>query len=387
MIGDFKDYITVEEFILDNRFVDLVKTNNTGKINELTLLYPEKKDIINNAIVLLQYLKIEYPDISDEQIDGDWSVLLEQINRKKRIRRNRRFYLWTSMSAAAACAAVIFLIFFNPVRSNVTEKDHLYSLMESASSDVNEIQIIAGKNQTCINNNETIIQTEDGNLIVGTDKKIESSQIKTEYLTVIVPKGKRTTLKLSDGSSIWVNSGTKLVYPKVFNDENREIMIDGEAYLNVSKDEKRPFIVHTRGFDVAVLGTQFNISAYSNDRESSVVLVEGAVEIAAESSKGKLYPNQGFFSVNGSFSIKNVDVYPYICWRDGVMQLNGESLDVIMKRLSRYYGVEIKSDNRFALERYKGKVNLSESLETVLYNISLSTPLTYTKEGDVVFVK
>lgn len=387
MIGDFKDYITVEEFILDNRFVDLVKTNNTGKMNELTLLYPEKKDIINNAIVLLQYLKIEYPDISDEQIDGDWSVLLEQINRKKRIRRNRRFYLWTSMSAAAACAAVIFLIFFNPVRSNVTEKDHLYSLMESASSDVNEIQIIAGKNQTCINNNETIIQTEDGNLIVGTDKKIESSQIKTEYLTVIVPKGKRTTLKLSDGSSIWVNSGTKLVYPKVFNDENREIMIDGEAYLNVSKDEKRPFIVHTRGFDVAVLGTQFNISAYSNDRESSVVLVEGAVEIAAESSKGKLYPNQGFFSVNGSFSIKNVDVYPYICWRDGVMQLNGESLDVIMKRLSRYYGVEIKSDNRFALERYKGKVNLSESLETVLYNISLSTPLTYTKEGDVVFVK
>lgn len=387
MIGDFKDYITVEEFILDNRFVDLVKTNNTGKINELTLLYPEKKDIINNAIVLLQYLKIEYPDISDEQIDGDWSVLLEQINRKKRIRKNRRFYLWTSMSAAAACAAVIFLIFFNPVRSNVTEKDHLYSLMESASSDVNEIQIIAGKNQTCINNNETIIQTEDGNLIVGTDKKMESSQIKTEYLTVIVPKGKRTTLKLSDGSSIWVNSGTKLVYPKVFNDENREIMIDGEAYLNVSKDEKRPFIVHTRGFDVAVLGTQFNISAYSNDRESSVVLVEGAVEIAAESSKGKLYPNQGFFSVNGSFSIKNVDVYPYICWRDGVMQLNGESLDVIMKRLSRYYGVEIKSDNRFALERYKGKVNLSESLETVLYNISLSTPLTYTKEGDVVFVK
>lgn len=387
MIGDFKDYITVEEFILDNRFVDLVKTNNTGKMNELTLLYPEKKDIINNAIVLLQYLKIEYPDISDEQIDGDWSVLLEQINRKKRIRRNRRFYLWTSMSAAAACAAVIFLIFFNPVRSNVTEKDHLYSLMESASSDVNEIQIIAGKNQTCINNNETIIQTEDGNLIVGTDKKMESSQIKTEYLTVIVPKGKRTTLKLSDGSSIWVNSGTKLVYPKVFNDENREIMIDGEAYLNVSKDEKRPFIVHTRGFDVAVLGTQFNISAYSNDRESSVVLVEGAVEIAAESSKGKLYPNQGFFSVNGSFSIKNVDVYPYICWRDGVMQLNGESLDVIMKRLSRYYGVEIKSDNRFALERYKGKVNLSESLETVLYNISLSTPLTYTKEGDVVFVK
>jgi hypothetical protein len=387
MIGDFKDYITVEEFILDNRFVDLVKTNNTGKINELTLLYPEKKDIINNAIVLLQYLKIEYPDISDEQIDGDWSVLLEQINRKKRIRRNRRFYLWSSVSIAAACAAVIFLIFFNPVRSNVTEKDHLYSLMESASSDVNEIQIIAGKNQTCINNNETIIQTEDGNLIVGTDKKMESSQIKTEYLTVIVPKGKRTTLKLSDGSSIWVNSGTKLVYPKVFNDENREIMIDGEAYLNVSKDEKRPFIVHTRGFDVAVLGTQFNISAYSNDRESSVVLVEGAVEIAAESSKGKLYPNQGFFSVNGSFSIKNVDVYPYICWRDGVMQLNGESLDVIMKRLSRYYGVEIKSDNRFALERYKGKVNLSESLETVLYNISLSTPLTYTKEDDVVFVK
>jgi hypothetical protein len=382
----FKEFNTIEDFILDNRFSALARKNDKNEIDKLLELYPGKRDMINSAVVLVQNLKINTPETTDEQIEKDLSVLLQQIRAEKRNGRNKRFYLWTSITAVA-CAVAAFFILFNPAQCDVTEKQHLLSLMETADIDGNEIQIIAGKNQANIDNDQTIIQTEDGNLIVGKDKTLESSEIKTGYLTVVVPKGRRTTLKLSDGSTIRINSGTKLVYPKTFSGKTREIMIDGEAYMDVAKDESRPFTVHTKGFDISVLGTRFNVSAYNNDQENSVVLVEGSVEIVTESSRGKLAPNQGFFAANGNFSIKNVDVYPYVCWKDGVMLLNGESLDDIMKRLSRYYGIQIQCGDRFALEKYKGKINLGESLETILCNISLSTPLSYTKNGDILIVK
>ena len=381
----YRDFNTVEDFILDDSFVNLSKRNNQDEITELFSLYPDKKDVMKDAIVLLQCLEIHTPDITDAQIDKDWDVILERINEKKYLKRNKRFYIWTA-GVVAACAAIIFLIFLNPLPNSNTE-EHLFSLMESADIQDGEVQIIAGNNQTNIDNDETIIQTEEGGLLVGKEQKMESSSIKAEYLTVIVPKGRRTTVKLSDGSAIWVNSGTRIVYPKVFSEKSREIVIDGEAYMDVAKDESRPFIVHTKGFSVQVIGTQFNISAYSNDSENSVVLVEGAVEVTAGSSKGKLLPRQGFFTGNGASSIRNVDIYPYVCWKDGVMQLNGESLDVIMKRLSRYYGLDIRCSERFALEKYEGKIDLKKPIETVLNNLSVSTFMSYTRDGDIIYVR
>jgi len=381
----YKNFNTIEDFILDDSFVKISKRNNQDEIVELFSLYPEKKDMMKNAIVLLQYLRIHTPDIPDAQIDEDWNIIQQQIIEKKHLKRNRRFYLWTA-SAVAACIAIVFLIFLNPLENNDTE-NHLFSLMESAEIQDGEVQIIAGNNQTNIGNDETIEQTVEGGLLVGKEQKMESSSIKAEYVTVVVPKGRRTTVKLSDGSAIWVNSGTKIVYPKIFSEENREIVIDGEAFLDVAKDEKRPFVVHAKGFSVQVVGTQFNISAYSSDNENSVVLVTGAVEVTAGSSKGKLLPNQGFFTENGISSIKNIDTYPYTCWKDNIMQLNGESLDIIMKRLSRHYGLDIQCSQRFALEKYKGKIDLKEPIETVLDNLSLSTPMSYTREGDVIYVR
>lgn len=382
----YKNYNTIEDFIFDNSFAALARNNNQDEINELLSLYPDKQDIMKNAIVLLQYIKITAPYVPDEQIDEDWNNILQLIDKKKQSKKNKRIYIWAT-SAVAVCASIIFLILLYPQQNN-TEKQHLLSLVESANLETNEIQIIAGDNQANIKNNETIIQTKEGSLVVGKNEKINSKNIKTEYLTVVVPKGRRTIVKLNDGTTIWVNSDTKVVYPKTFNNEYREIMIEGEAYINVAKNEIKPFIVHTQSFDVRVLGTEFNISAYKNDPAKSVVLVKGSVEITTESlSKGVLIPHQGFFTENDSFYIKNVDIYPYVCWKDGVMQLNGESLDVIMKKLSRYYGVDIQTNKRFALEKYKGKIDLKDPIETILNNISLSTPISYTKEGDVIYIK
>jgi len=387
MIEKIKDFNSIEDFILDEYFADIAKKNDRNKIDELVKLYPEKKDMIEEAMVLLRYLVVETPDVPDEQIEYDWSRLQDRINRTKKQKTGRRFYLWATAGIAAACAILIFFLFVVPVRNDVIESQQLLSMIEAVDDQTTDIQIISGTSQTNVDNNQTIVQTEEGDLIVGKGKKVELADAAADYLTVVVPKGKRTTLKLSDGTSIQVNSGTKVVYPRTFGKGSRKIMIDGEIFLDVAKDKSRPFIVQTKGFEVEVLGTQFNISAYSSDSEKSVVLVEGSVKVSTEASEQKLQPNQGFFAVDGDIKVKNVDVYPYTCWKDEVMQLSGESLNIIMKKLSRYYGVEIEYNNHYTREIYKGKLNLKEPLETVLYNISLSTPLSYQKDGNRYIIR
>jgi hypothetical protein len=378
---------TMEDLLFDSDFVALSEKNDPKEIEQFLLLYPGKQDMIRDAFTLLQHMKVEQHDVSDAQIEEDWNKLQEQIGAERKPERNLKLYIW---STVAACAVVLMVVFFGPsgIGTNpVDEKDNLLSLVESAGIDGGEVQIIAGANHTNIDNDKTIVQTEDGNLLVGEDYKLGSAEIKTEYLTVVVPKGRRTTIKFSDGTMAWVNSGSKVVYPKVFNEKNREIIVDGEMYLDVAKDPSKPFIVHTaKGFDVQVLGTKFNINAYANDTDHSVVLVEGSVEVSIENSKGWLQPNQGFFVKDGSYNIKNVDVYPYICWKDGVMKLDGEPLDAILERVSRYYGVEIIVNEKYAKEKYKGKLDLKEPIETVLSNISISTPMSYSRSGDVIII-
>ena len=110
---------------------------------------------------------------------------------------------------------------------------------------------------------------------------------------IIVPPGKRTNVVFADGTKICVNAGTRVVYPEVFLDDSREIYVEGEIYLEVFRDESRPFIVRTEKMNVRVLGTTFNISAYKNQTESSVVLVEGKVEVELiNKQKIKVSPNE-----------------------------------------------------------------------------------------------
>lgn len=377
---------TIEDLIFDRDFIELSVRKDQREINEFILLHSDKQEEIRSALVLLQHLNVNFHEVSDSQIKEDWNKISQQIETTKKKKRYLRTYIG---GIAAACAVILLIIFFAPNSNhiNINEKDNLLSLIESGDISSDEVQIIAGESQTNINNDETIIQTQAGNIVVGNDPKMISTDIETEYLTVVVPKGRRTTIKFSDGTTVWINSGSKVVYPKFFGKKNREIIINGEVYLDVAKDLDRPFIVHTvKGFDVSVLGTKFNISAYSSDADNSVVLVDGSVEVTTKNSKGQLTPNQGFFINDESCYVKNVNVYPYICWKDNVMSLNGESLDVILKKLARHYGVDIQFSEKYAGEKYKGKIDLKEPIETVLENISVSTPMNYSVNGDVIIV-
>ena len=190
-----------------------------------------------------------------------------------------------------------------------------------------------------------------------------------EYSTLLVPYGKRSFLTLRDGTKVWVNSGTEVRFPVNMEGRERSIYVDGEIYIEVSKDKERPFYVHTSGFDVRVYGTKFNVTSYKADSDKSVVLVEGSVSVWTKEKETKevfLHPNQMYNTNGADAKVTNVNALQYITWKDGIWQFTSERLESIALRLSRYYGVDIHCDERTAAKSCTGKLILFDDVDKTL---------------------
>lgn len=245
----------------------------------------------------------------------------DKIAKAKAQRRRRR--LWISLSAAAACVAVLLSFGY--------------------------------------------IYIDTGEVTV----KRVLAQVKkpVEYVTETVPVGERHTIILSDGTKIIANSRTKIVYPKTFDGDTREVKVEGQAYFEVTHDEDHPFIVNMNDFRVQVLGTKFDVNSYAGVR-SEVVLVEGSVKISTGKQELKMKPNQ-LVSLTGSdiVSVKTVDASQYISWRNGFINLNGESMPRIIERLNNYYGTSVKYDGKQRGRRFYGKLVLQDNISKVMESL------------------
>lgn len=383
----YDDY-NIEGLILDDAFFRMAKSHFKGeKPDEWKLLldtYPEKREMIENAYRIINGLRIMEVSVSQDKIKSDYKLLEKKI----RARKNKRYLYWISSAAACLILIVSGYYFYEPEEAVSLETGELLSRLADVKSESNDIQLILGENErTFISDDATIQEKEDGTLVVNNEKKIESDEKDADYIQLIVPNGKRSYVELKDGSRIWVNSGTKLLYPSRFDKKKREIYVDGEIYLEVARNESAPFLVHTKDMNVKVLGTSFNVSAYRDEAYSQIVLVSGSVEVDINNKEvAKLTPNTCFHVENDKSDIRQVDVYKYICWKDGIMTLEEEELQSIFRRLSRYYNLDITSSPEIDQVRYSGKLGLDNHIESVLYNISLVEPIGYTREGNTIHI-
>lgn len=169
-----------------------------------------------------------------------------------------------------------------------------------------------------------------------------------EMLECYVPFGEVRNLTLCDGTQVTLNSGTMFFYPEHFTGEKRTVYINGEGSFNVAKDAKHPFIVSTSDFDVRVLGTVFDVSAYAGDPYSNVVLAEGSVQMTGNSFDTCLSVGQkAEFSRNEkSLTVKDVEVRDYFAWNDGGLVFRGAGIEEITKALKRAYNVDVRYANQ-----------------------------------------
>lgn len=204
---------------------------------------------------------------------------------------------------------------------------------------------------------------------------------------VEVPVGEKMTLLLADGTKIVANSRTIVRYPKRFDGDCREVYVKGEAYFDVAHDTEHPFLVHSDNFRVKVLGTRFNVNNYDTS-DSQVVLVQGAVELkTTNNDRVRMKPNELVNLQEGSFAEKRtVNTDEYTCWMQGMINLDGESVESVAQRLSHYYGVTILFDDGMSADKIYGKLMLGAHVSEALQAIETMTRTRMEIRGDTIYL-
>lgn len=294
--------------------------------------------------------------------------------------------------SAVAASVIIFILASVLIehRNSGSELEQIAVSMENTLHQTKEIQLILDTEKAVeIERGATVEYQKDG--VVYVDKKEVENTPRQEvnsgkYNRLLVPKGKYTHVILSDGTTMYVNAGTKVVYPTFFQKKEREIFVDGEVFLDVAPNKHAPFIVKTINFDVQVLGTTFNVNAYSdNTEEKEVVLAKGKVKVINKSGNDQLMqPNEKMtISENGNMIKSAVDANEYMLWTKGILSLKDEPLHVISTRLSRYYGVDIKCHDEISSISISGKIDLEHSIDEVLNDLSIIGSFSYFKQNEV----
>ncbi|WP_075559550.1 FecR family protein [Parabacteroides timonensis] len=211
--------------------------------------------------------------------------------------------------------------------------------------------------------------------------------------TITVPAGQRVNLDLPDGSNVWLNAGTKMQYPVPFIKGKREIILDGEAYFDVAHNEKCPFIIHTQVLDVEVLGTKFNLEAYSRKKVFEASLMQGRIKIRSphnEKNSVILSPNYKSTLQKGKLVVSKIDDYNVYRWKEGLYCFKSKPFIEIMTDLEKYYDLKIQMDKK-EIEKVTltGKFRISDGLDYALRVLQNDVPFTYQrdKENDVIYIK
>ena len=175
-----------------------------------------------------------------------------------------------------------------------------------------------------------------------TYQQSDSLEKEEVFNTLIIPKGGEFQIQLADGSRVWLNSETELRYPVNFTGKKREVILAGEAYFDVVGDPKHPFVVKVNDLDIRVLGTQFNVNAYTEGIVKTV-LVEGRVNLRGRMGEIDLHPRQmgEYRETDGNLHMTEVDVLPHVAWKDGNFIFRSESLEDIMDKLSIWYNLDV----------------------------------------------
>ena len=205
---------------------------------------------------------------------------------------------------------------------------------------------------------------------------------------LIVPRGGEYQIVLADGTRVWLNSATKLIFPQNFTGKERRVVLSGEAFFDVARDESKPFIVETSRMDVKVLGTRFNVNAYTDNEVVSTTLVDGSVEVASGTQKPiMLVPGEQAYGEAGELEKREVNIRLYTSWIDGRFMFNNVELEEIAKQISRWYDVEVFFMNENVKRtRFTGGMVKFKPLDDLIRMIESTSPVRFSVKGKTIVI-
>lgn len=344
---------------------------------------PALKKNIETASKVFYSMQINQPDLTEDEENKILSAIYTKYKRNK---IKRIIYSTTTVAACILLAVVMYFVTDKGAKQ-IPQNDIAALLSMPSQNNFKKIKDI----EVVIGNTKKIKVEEDANINVGRNQmQISGQESNTQissaidknvkFSTLLVPYGKRSFLKLPDGTKVWINSGTEVRFPNEMKGKERHIFVDGEIYIEVVHDSKRPFFVHTSNLNVQVYGTKFNVNSYHGDNEKSVVLVEGRVAVKENKATSRpviLSNNQKYTQNKSEHSVENVNSSEYTSWTKGMWIFTNERLSSIALRLSRYYGKDIHCEPSISSKTCTGKLILFDNEEKTIQTLSDIFTVTY----------
>lgn len=239
--------------------------------------------------------------------------------------------------------------------------------------------------------------TEDGGTIIKKSADGQLAYITTSSSsnpnasnTVKTPKGGQYQVILPDGSKVWLNAASSITYPAAFSNNERRVKLTGEGYFEITTvlkhNKKVPFIVETGKQKIEVLGTRFNVNAYDDESGIKTTLIEGKVKVVTDNETVILKPNQEFNLRSEGISTKKVDVEPAIDWTNGDFIFAEENIKSIMRKVARWYNVELIYESDIPDENLSGQISRNRNLSEVLRMLALSSDTKFRIENGAVHI-
>lgn len=354
--------------------------------SELIKEDPRLDKIIQQAIKQFGDVRINHYPITD----SEKKELFKRINTKITRSKKRKLIIHSTSIAAVLLIGFFSILFLRETKKNITIE---------AVEDIIIGQTLPEEDIYLLTNGEKIELTDKSHIGLKSNGKAiitDSSHTTKELMLasadlnkLVVPYGKRTNLTLSDGTEVWLNSGTQLDFPAEFKGETREVFVAGEIFINVVTENSKPFIVHAGNMNVNVTGTAFNITAYKDEISKTVVLVNGKVNIETTNNyKADLIPNEKIVITEESVTREFVEVSEYISWKDGLLEFNSTPMSEVLKKIGRYYNVQFEKTDEVTLndKALSGKLFLSNNLDSVMTSISKISSTEYLRKENIITI-
>ena len=377
---------------LPEEIYEIVLARLTGEIK------PEQEVLFQLWLKESEQNHREYREFCALWYSARWGNQRENVNRNsgwKRIvqvrqkQKRRRLFVRISVAASIILTIGISWLFW-PQENRVRVAEH-----ESVWNKADVTLILSSGDKVSVKNMRDNEIQEKGVVIRSDSSYLEyrkSEAITSDvmsYHELVIPKCGEYRLRLADGSLVIMNSESRLRFPVEFSGAKREVYLEGEACFEVAKDTEKPFIVHTAKADVRVLGTVFNVSAYSGEINTKVTLVNGKVQVNAGSVEKLLIPDQQFVLNNETSEIvvREVDAQNYIAWTDGLFRFDAMPLGQLMIRLGRWYDITYEfKDVSLQNLRFTGGFRKYDDIRHIVGMIGEITNVAFKVDGNKVII-
>jgi len=346
-------------------------------------------------VLLAQFQKQYYLHLN-QQVDQQkgWQTIRQKTGRRSHITHLAR--RWAKIAALAlAILGIGWAISTTNKKTEITIPMASVPPIERGNK---AVLILSDGNQLLLDNTGDTLFEESGGVNIrnkaGEMLAYGSSEnpVKAQTMnTLVIPAGARYQLLLSDGTRVWMNSASQLEYPVAFANGERKVKLTGEAFFEVSKDAARPFIIDANGYEVKVLGTSFNVSAYATDEFMETTLVNGSVKVTNKIGEVvNLEPDQmlRINNQNQTSDLGEVDTRFYTSWKDGILYFDNLPMDELAKRLERWYDVKIVFNNEKTKQlRFSGAMENSRNIQFLLNLISQTTNIKFSQHEKTINVE